>query len=76
MNIVKLIGTNWCAPCKLVKQLLDDKGLGYDYLDGDTEEGMAEAQAIGARSFPILFVNESVFVGDKAVQATKGLPNA
>lgn len=73
---LKLIGTSWCASCKVAGQLLEDKGLEYDYLDGDTDEGMAEAEAVGARGLPILFINKEVYVGNDAVKAIMGLPVA
>lgn len=70
---VKLIGTDWCAPCKVAKQILKDKGIEYGYLDGDTDEGMAEAEAAGARAFPILFVDGFTYIGNDAVTEVRKL---
>ena len=70
---IKLIGTSWCAPCKVVKQKLDQAGVDYDYLDGDTDEGMAEAQAAGARSFPILWIGSDIYIGQDAVEVVQAI---
>lgn len=70
---VRLIGTSWCAPCKVVKKLLEDKGILYEYLDGDTEEGLAAAEACNARGFPVIVIGEDTYVGNTAAQAVREL---
>ena len=70
---VKLIGTDWCAPCKMVKQILKEKGIDYDYLDGDTDEGLSEAEAAGARGFPIVFIDNDTYIGNEAINRVRRL---
>ncbi len=64
-----LLGASWCAPCKMVKQFLDNRGVDYEFLDLDTEDGMALAQERGIRSVPTMVIdNETILIGDKPIK--------
>lgn len=71
---ITLIGTEWCAPCKVAKQSLAGKCIDYRYVDGDSQEGIDLASTMRARSFPVLILEHDelptqVFTGQDAVVA-------
>ena len=51
-----LLGASWCAPCKMVKQFLDNRGITYEYIDIDTDEGMEMAQDYKVRGVPTMVI--------------------
>jgi len=59
-----LIGASWCAPCKQVKEFLDNRGIDYTYVDIDTEQGMELAKDWGIRSVPSMSVEGTIVTGD------------
>ena len=52
--MIKMIGAQWCQPCKTVKQYLETSGIDYEYLDIDEEDTLAQLQSFGIRSVPAL----------------------
>ena len=63
-----LIGSTTCAPCKAVKLFLDNRGITYDYLDIDTEEGLAKAQEWEIRNIPAMNIFGNVVVGERNIK--------
>lgn len=57
----KLFGASWCNPCKMAKQIMEQKGLDYTFFDVDIPEN-AEAlnKLLGApaRAIPVIFVGD------------------
>ena len=64
--MIKLYGTSWCGSTRLVKGILDRKGIKYEWFDIDEDEDAArfvEATNGGYRSVPtIVFPDGSVLV--------------
>lgn len=64
---VKVFGMENCAGCLVVKNLLEFKGVGFEYIDIMNTENMAEAQKRGIRSVPTTYITvdgvEHVFTG-------------
>ena len=64
--IIKLYGTSWCGSTRLVKGILDRKGIKYEWFDIDENKDAArfvEATNGGYRSVPtIVFPDGSVLV--------------
>ena len=71
MNRV-LIGAAWCAPCGRVKRFLHNRGVGYRYVDIDTEEGLELARELGVRSVPAMVVDGNVIVGEPNIMEAFG----
>ena len=67
-----LIGAAWCAPCGRVKRFLDNRGVGYRYVDIDTEEGLELARELGVRSVPAMVVDGNVIVGEPNIMEAFG----
>lgn len=63
--IPKLYGRSTCAPCRMLKNYLDRKGVAYDYIDVDEHpEKFAEVQVwSNSIIIPQLAVGMSVVVG-------------
>ena len=62
-----LIGATWCAPCKRVKNFLDNKSIDYTYVDIDTDEGLALAKDWSVRSVPSMSIGGKVVSGDSKI---------
>ena len=46
-----MYGADWCSDCRRSKKLLDQLGVGYEYIDVDAIESAAdEARAISGRT--------------------------
>lgn len=56
-----VFGASWCHNCKTVKQLLDDEGTAFAYIDVDSPAGKAMAQDFNVRGLPQAF-----YKGDRA----------
>jgi len=67
MNNV-LLGATWCGPCKGVKMFLDNRGIEYDYVDVDTEAGLALAQDWGVRNVPSMNIDGTIVTGDSKIK--------
>ena len=62
-----LIGATWCAPCKRVRNFLDNRGVDYTYVDIETAEGMALARGWGVRAVPSMSISGNIVSGDKEI---------
>lgn len=63
-----LLGATWCGPCKGVKMFLDNRGIDYDYVDVDTEAGLALAQDWGVRNVPSMSIDGTIVTGDHKIK--------
>ncbi len=54
---VMVYSAQWCAPCKKNKQVLDDNGIDYEYID--IEENNDLCIEYGIRSVPTTIIFES-----------------
>ena len=75
MKKVIVVGADWC---KALKTQLESKGVEFEYMDGDTEEGMTFCQYHGVRSLPTSLIIEDndivkIVVGNKASEIIGGL---
>ena len=62
---IKIYTTNWCAPCKNAKRLLDGKGMAYEEIDieklGMSREGLVKLT--GGMSVPQIVINDEAIGG-------------
>lgn len=76
MNI-KFYGATWCPDCRRSKQYLDEKGVGYDYIDIEKVPGAAEeVEKInkGFQSIPtIVFPNKKILTEPSNEELEKAL---
>lgn len=59
-----IYSTAWCGPCKYAKQLLNEKGLGFEEIDIE-KEGISRAELYeitGGRTVPQIII-DSVNIG-------------
>lgn len=73
-----VVGAAWCGSCSALKTQLVSKSIEFEYMDGDTEEGMTFCQYHKVRSLPTSFIiedNEIVktILGNKASEIIGGL---
>ena len=71
MNNV-LMGASWCAPCGRVKRFLKDRGVGYDYVDIDDDNGLKLARDLGIRSVPSMSIDGTIVTGEKEIMEAFG----
>lgn len=64
MTII-IYSTEWCAPCKNAKQLLDDKNVVYKEIDIEKNKISRDDlyDITGGRSVPQIIINETVIGG-------------
>ena len=62
-----LIGATWCAPCKRVRNFLDNRGVDYTYVDIDTDEGMALAKDWAVRAVPSMSISGNIVSREKEI---------
>ena len=64
MTII-IYSTEWCAPCKNAKQLLDDKNVVYKEIDIEQNKISRDDlyDITGGRSVPQIIINETVIGG-------------
>lgn len=67
-----LLGAAWCAPCGRVKRFLKDRGVGYDYVDIDAENGLELARDLGIRSVPSMSIDGTIVTGEKEIMEAFG----
>lgn len=67
-----LLGASWCAPCGRVKRFLNDRGVGYTYVDIDTENGLKLARDLGIRSVPSMSIVGNILVGEAPIMEAFG----
>lgn len=60
---IAVFSTEDCAGCKIVKNLLDEKGISFEVKDIMKSDVMEEAQQLGIRGIPV-----TVFYQDGAVK--------
>lgn len=62
--MIKIYGKPNCSFCVAAKQLLNNRGVAYDYLELGSDFTVEEIRALapGAQSFPQIF-NDSVLIG-------------
>ena len=73
-----VVGTDWCGACKALKAQLESKSIEFEYMDGDTEEGMTFCQYHGVRSLPTSLIIEDndivkIVIGNKVSEIMEGL---
>ena len=78
MKKVIVVGADWCAACKALKTQLESKSIEFEYMDGDTEEGMTFCQYHGVRSLPTSLIIEDndivkIVIGNKVSEIMEGL---
>lgn len=64
---IEIFGKKDCSYCVSAKNLLDAKKISYDYkdffeLNGDEQNHIQESRAPSARTFPIIFI-EDTYIG-------------
>ncbi len=69
---VMLYALSTCPWCRKTKQLLNDMGAEYDYIDVDLAQGQEREQVINevrkynpALSFPVILINDKPIIGFK-----------
>jgi glutaredoxin len=60
---IKLISAVWCSGCKQLKEMFDSRGIKYEVIDFDTDEGFKLASELNVRSLPTAVVNGEVATG-------------
>ncbi len=60
-----LFTTKSCPNCKMVKSMLDRKGIDYEVVDA--EDHVDQAKALGIQSVPVLFTEGKSLVGASAI---------
>jgi glutaredoxin len=73
-----VVGADWCGACKGLTAALKNHNIEFEYMDGDTEEGMTFCQYHGVRSLPTSFIIEDndivkIVIGNKASEIVEGL---
>lgn len=75
MNKIKVYGTPGCSHCQSAKKYLDGKKIEYEYIDVNSDqESRKEIMKLGARSVPVITINDNVIIGfnsDKIDEALK-----
>lgn len=64
-NQIIIYGAEWCGFCHMVKRYLDDKKIGYRYVDVDTDPkaGMEAVEKSGQRGIPVIDLGGDIIVG-------------
>lgn len=70
MKKVIVVGASWCSSCTALKTQLVAKSVEFEYMDGDTDEGMTFCKYHGVRSLPTSFIIEDneivkIIIGNK-----------
>ena len=72
MTSNQLLGASWCAPCNATKLFLDNRGITYDYIDIDTDEGMELAATHNIKGIPAMVITSkdgiTVLRGEKSIK--------
>lgn len=74
-----IYGAEWCGFCHTAKRYLDDKKIGYNYIDVDKEpaKGLEAVEKSGQRGIPVIDIAGDIIVGfdrpkiDNALQTHK-----
>ena len=53
-----VVGAAWCGACKGLTAALKNQNIEFEYMDGDTEEGMTFCQYHKVRTLPTSFIIE------------------
>lgn len=62
--MLKVYGSKYCQPCKVLKKFLVDLRVNYKYVSIDSDEGMSEFAKLNVDSIPVMvFSNGNMFVG-------------
>lgn len=69
---VLLFGADWCGNCTPQKEMLDDSGIDYEYVDVDeSEESQERANTYNVRSLPTTIVLDGNEVADSFIGMTQ-----
>ena len=73
-----VVGASWCGACKGLTAALKNHNIEFEYMDGDTDEGMTFCQYHKVRSLPTSFIIEDteivkVVIGNKVGEIIGGL---
>jgi glutaredoxin-like protein len=74
--MIEFYGAGWCGDCKRAKDVLNSRGVPFDYHDIDNEEGAAQTaiDISGQKHIPVLrFSDESFLVEPSAIELTNKL---
>jgi len=52
--MLKLFTSEHCPPCRVMKELLKQKGIAFEEVSIDTEDGLEEAEKLGIQAVPTL----------------------
>lgn len=59
MKKIVVVGAEWCANCKVLKNSLTNAGIEFTYLDFDDEENEEFVASNSIRSLPTSFIFEN-----------------
>jgi glutaredoxin len=64
-NNIIIYGAEWCGFCHMVMRYLDDKKIGYKYIDIDKDPKAGEdaVEKSGQRGIPVVDMNGEIIVG-------------
>jgi len=65
---IEIFSASWCGGCRVVKSILDAKGIPFTEKDIDKTEVMEEAAQLGIRGIPVT----RIFDGDSFVESVVG----
>lgn len=60
-NGIKVFTASWCGQCSALKKQLDVKGIMYEVIDVDTDEGGEIAFEWGVRSLPAAIIEDELY---------------
>jgi glutaredoxin 3 len=64
-NSITIYGAEWCGFCHMVMRYLDDKKIGYKYIDidKDSKAGQEAVEKSGQRGIPVTDMDGEIIVG-------------
>lgn len=70
---MKIVTGQFCGACKAVKSILDKKGVKYDEIMFDSEEGKEIIEKSGQNKIPIIVDNDNLYIGSNAMRYVNSL---
>lgn len=68
---IKLIGSPTCGPCNMIKSVMKNKNIEFEYIDITSDAGQELAVELNIRTVPTLMKGkDAVIVGAPAILAT------